>query len=68
MDGSTRSMILEDVFGSTIPPKRGLVDCSTTEEFETMLAESGISGSHCTLSSASQTTYKEVWHLESEEN
>ena len=32
-------MILEDVFGSPIPPKRGLVDCSATEEFETTLAE-----------------------------
>ena len=39
LDGSKRSMILEDVLGSTIPPKRGLVDCSKTEEFETMLAE-----------------------------
>ena len=32
-------MILEDVFGSTIPPKSGLVDCSTTEEFEITLAD-----------------------------
>ena len=39
LDGSERSMILEDVFGSTIPPKRGLVDCSTTEEFEITLAD-----------------------------
>lgn len=64
LDGSERSMILEDVFGCTTPPKRGLVDCSATEKLETTLAD----GSHYTLSSVSQTTYKEVWHLEFEEN
>ena len=26
-------------FGSKIPPKRGLVDCNTTDEFETVMAE-----------------------------
>lgn len=39
LDGSERSMILEDVFGCTTPPKRGLVDCSATEKLETTLAD-----------------------------
>lgn len=39
LDGSERNAILEDVFGSKIPPKRGLVDCNSTEEFETMMAQ-----------------------------
>lgn len=32
-------MIIEDVFGSIILSKRGLVDCSIIEEFEIMLVE-----------------------------
>ena len=39
LDASEKKIILEDVFGSKIPPKRGLVDCNTTDEFETMMAE-----------------------------
>ena len=39
LDASQKKIILEDVFGSKIPPKRGLVDCNTTDEFETMMAE-----------------------------
>lgn len=39
LDGSERNAILEEVFGRKIPPKRGLVDCNSTEEFETMMAQ-----------------------------
>ena len=39
LDAPEKKIILEDVFGSKIPPKRGLVDCNTTDEFKTIMAE-----------------------------
>ena len=34
-----KNMILENVFGTNIPTKRGLVDCNSREEFEATMAE-----------------------------